>query len=98
MRDRVNTDRLVKDLHNVARDAEDLVKATAGEATEQVSEARSRLASTLESAEETCMALQDRAVAATGKVIRQHPLQTMGAAFGIGILIGVLVNRGSYRS
>ncbi len=98
MRNGVSTDRLIKDLHSVARDAEDLVKATAGEATEQVREARGRLVSTLETAEETCTALQGRAVAATGRVLRQHPLQTMGVAFGIGILIGVLVNRGNSRS
>ena len=30
---------------------------------------------------------------ATDKVIREHPYQSIGVAFGIGVLIGVLVTR-----
>ena len=45
--------RLAGDLKLVVRDAEDLLKATAGEAGEKVKEVRSRLATALESAKAT---------------------------------------------
>lgn len=98
MRNGISTDRLVKDMHLVARDAEDLLKATAGEASEQMKMAQARLSATLAAAEQNALALQERAVTATTNVVREHPLETLGAAFGVGVLIGVLVNRGMSRS
>ena len=88
--------RLVRDLKLVMRDAEDLLKATAGEAGEKVKEVRARLTAALESARATCDDLQDKtleAAKATDQVIREHPYESIGAAFGAGLLIGVLVGR-----
>lgn len=92
----VSTDRLVSDLKTVAHDAEDLLKASAGEVTEKAREARAQLTAALERAKDACQRLEEKAVAgakATDKVIREHPYQSIGVAFGIGILIGVLVTR-----
>ena len=92
----VSTDRIVSDLKTVAHDAEDLLKASAGEVTEKAREARARLAAALEHARDACGCLQEKAVAgakATDKVIRDHPYQSIGIAFGVGLLIGVLVTR-----
>ena len=94
----MNTDRLTSDLKVIAHDAEDLIKATAGEVSEKAKEARSRLMAALESAKETCGQLQDKAVAsakATDQVIRAHPYESLGVAFGVGLLIGVLLGRRS---
>ena len=88
--------RLLKDLRLVMRDAEDLLKATAGEANEKVKEVRARLKGALESARGTCEDLQDRtleAAKATDTVIREHPYESIGVAFGAGVRIGVLVGR-----
>jgi ElaB/YqjD/DUF883 family membrane-anchored ribosome-binding protein len=88
--------RLTQDLKVVMRDAEDLLKATAGQASEKVAEVRSRLSNALESAKETCHHMQDKTVEAakaTDKVIRDHPYESIGVAFGVGLLIGVLVTR-----
>ena len=88
--------RLTSDLKLVMRDAEDLLKATAGEAGEKVKEVRGRLASAMESARATCEKLQEKTVAAakaTDHVIREHPYESIGVAFGVGLLIGVLVTR-----
>lgn len=88
--------RLAADLRLVVRDAEELLKATAGEAGEKVKELRSRLAKALESAKATCERLQDKTVEAakaTDHVIREHPYESIGVAFGVGLLIGVLVAR-----
>ena len=88
--------RLAGDLKMVMRDAEDLLKATAGQAGEKVHDIRDRLGRALESAKTTCQHLGDKTVEAakaTDKVIREHPYESIGAAFGIGLLIGVLVAR-----
>lgn len=92
----LRTDRIMTDLKHVVQDAEDLMKATAGELNDKAREARARLAAALESARDTCERLEDKAMAgakATDQVIREHPYQTMGIAFGVGVLLGVLVMR-----
>jgi ElaB/YqjD/DUF883 family membrane-anchored ribosome-binding protein len=88
--------KLTGDLKTVVRDAEDLIKATAGTAGDKVAEVRQRLSAALEAAKETCHRVQDKTVEAakaTDKVIRAHPYESMGVAFGVGLLIGVLVAR-----
>jgi ElaB/YqjD/DUF883 family membrane-anchored ribosome-binding protein len=91
------TDKLIKDLRLVAQDAEDLIRATAGEVNEKTKQARARLTQTLEKAKETAQELQGK-VAEKAKVadevIREHPYESMGVAFGLGLLLGVIVNRG----
>jgi ElaB/YqjD/DUF883 family membrane-anchored ribosome-binding protein len=97
MTNALSTDKLMNDLKNLTRDAEELVEATAGEVGDRARDARKRLTSALESAKDSCGNLQEKAIAgakATDKVIRDHPYQTLGVAFGVGLLIGVLVNRG----
>ncbi len=92
----VTRQKLVADFKVVLRDAEALIKATAGELGEKSKEARARLMDALEVAKVTCHKLEEKAVAgakATDKIIREHPYQSIGLAFGLGLLIGVLVNR-----
>ncbi len=87
---------LVGDLKLVMSDAEELLRATAGEAGEKVKEIRRRLTVALESAKANYDQLQDKAVEATkatDRVIRDHPYESIGVAFGVGLLIGVLVGR-----
>lgn len=87
---------LASDLGAVVRDAEELMNATAGQAGEKVSQARSRLAAALGSAKVTCQRLEQKTVAAakaTDRTIRDHPYESIGIAFGLGLLVGVLVAR-----
>ena len=89
-------DKLVEDLKTVIRDAEGLMRATAQGVGEKAQEARARLAVAVEKAKVTCRALEEKALAgakATDKIIREHPYESVGVAFGLGLLIGVLVNR-----
>ena len=89
-------ERLASDLKAVVRDAEELMKATAGQAGEKISEVRKRLASALESAKATCHRLEEKTIAAakaTDQTIRDHPYESIGIAFGVGLLVGVLVAR-----
>jgi ElaB/YqjD/DUF883 family membrane-anchored ribosome-binding protein len=88
--------RLVGDLKSVAHDAEALMKATANQAGEKVVELRERLSTALESAKVTAQRLEDKtleAAKATDRTIREHPYESIGIAFGLGLLIGVLVAR-----
>lgn len=89
-------DKIVADFKTLMRDAEDLMKATAGDLGDKAKEARDRLTVALDRAKDSCSGLEEKAAAsakATDKVIRQHPYQSLGVAFGVGLLIGVLVNR-----
>jgi ElaB/YqjD/DUF883 family membrane-anchored ribosome-binding protein len=92
----VTMGKLVQDFKVVMHDAESLLKASAGELGERAREARVRLAASLESARANFQKVEERAVEgarATDRVIREHPYQSIGVAFGVGLLIGVLVTR-----
>ena len=92
------TKRVVNDLKIIGRDTEDLIKATAGDLTDKANEARSRLITAVESAKDTCVELQEKAVAGartTDKLIRKNPYKSLGIALGVGVLVGLLVNRAS---
>jgi ElaB/YqjD/DUF883 family membrane-anchored ribosome-binding protein len=89
-------ERLTSDLKTVVQDAEELMDATAGQAGEKVSAARTRLAAAIESAKARYQRVQESTVAAakaTDKTIRAHPYESIGIAFGLGLLVGVLVAR-----
>ncbi len=92
--------RVLADLRALVHDSEVLLKATAGDVSEKAREARARLATALERAKETCSELQRQAVAAakaaakkTDAVIREHPYESIGVAFCVGLLMGVLLRR-----
>ena len=92
----INTDRLVSDLKTVTKDAEELLKTVSGEEGNGSRELRARLSSAIQSAKETYRRLQEKAAAgakATDKAIREHPYESLGVAFGVGLLVGVLVAR-----
>jgi len=91
-----STERLLRDLQNVVRDGEELLRAGVQDLSEKGVAARERLAAALEVAKETRRRLEERAIAgakATDKLVREYPYQSLGAAFGIGLLFGVLLNR-----
>jgi ElaB/YqjD/DUF883 family membrane-anchored ribosome-binding protein len=96
MTTREGNQRLVGDLNQVVRDAEELLKATASVGGEEVKEAQSRLVSALESARATCVRMKDKTVAAakaTDHAIREHPYQSIAIGLGAGFLIGKLLGR-----
>jgi ElaB/YqjD/DUF883 family membrane-anchored ribosome-binding protein len=60
------------------------------------SELRARLEAAVEKAKAACESLQAKTAAAakaTDQTVREHPYQAVGIAFGVGLLIGVLVVR-----
>jgi ElaB/YqjD/DUF883 family membrane-anchored ribosome-binding protein len=77
-------------------DAKELLAATGHVAEEKVVEARKRLAAAIERGKEAWNTVQEKAVAgakATDEVIREHPYQAIGIAFGVGALVGFLLSR-----
>lgn len=91
-----STEQLLKDLREVVEDGEELLRAGASELNEKGKAARERLSAALESARETGRRLQERTIAgakATDRVIREKPYQSIAVAFGVGLLLGVILNR-----
>ncbi len=91
-----STEKLLQDLKEVVEDGEELLRAGADELNEQGKAARARLSAALAAAKDTGRKLQEQTIAgarATDRAIREHPYQSIGIAFGVGLLIGVLVNR-----
>jgi ElaB/YqjD/DUF883 family membrane-anchored ribosome-binding protein len=89
-------ERLVRDLKAVVNDAEELLRATAGQAGEKFAELRARLAGALATAKGTCESLSGKTsevAKATDRCIREHPYESVGFAFGVGLLLGLLVSR-----
>jgi ElaB/YqjD/DUF883 family membrane-anchored ribosome-binding protein len=92
----VSTYKLVTDLKRVVSDSQELLQASAGVVGDKAHDLRDRLGKTIESAKDACRRLEEKAVQgakATDKVIRDHPYPSIGVAFGLGVLIGVLVTR-----
>jgi len=91
-----STEKLLQDLKTVVHDGEELLRASAQELGERGQAAREKLAAALEVAKETSRRLQERAMESAksaDRLLREHPYQSIGVAFGLGVLIGVLVNR-----
>ncbi len=93
-------ERVMADLHALTRDAESLLKATAGDVSDKAKEARTRVTEALERAKSTYANLQQQTFASAkaaakraDTVIRDHPYETIGVAFGIGLLLGVVITR-----
>ena len=89
---------LRKDLYAVARDAEALLKATADVTNDRVQEVRTRTEKTVRAAMDTLsneeLSNRVRRVAeSTDEYVRDRPWAMIGAAAGIGVLIGLLLRR-----
>jgi ElaB/YqjD/DUF883 family membrane-anchored ribosome-binding protein len=91
-----STEKLLEDLKAVVHDGEELLRLGAQNLSQKGVAAKERLAAALETARETKDKLEERARAgakATDKLIRANPYQALGIAFGVGMLLGILVNR-----
>jgi|SRR4051794_63213 len=96
MNETMEGQKLAQDFKSVTQDAENFVRETGSGLSEKAREARARLTASLASAREGLSKLNAKAIEgakATDRVIRSNPYQSIGVAFGVGILIGVLVTR-----
>ena len=91
---------LMSDLRTVISDAEEVLKVTAGQATAGAAELRVRMQERLQQAKIRLQDLQDSAVArakaaghAADDYVHDHPWKAIGAAAGVGMIIGLLIGR-----
>ena len=95
-----NTERLMADVQAVVRDTENLLKATAGDASERAAKARAHAEESLQRArarlhemEQHLAARAREAAQKTNEYVHENPWPSMGVAAGIGFVIGLLVGR-----
>lgn len=96
----VNRDKLVADMKVVIADAEELLRATAGQAGEKVAAARARIQDSMETAKVKLSQLgeagAERAKAAarvTDDYVHDHPWHAVGVAALVGLVLGTLISR-----
>ena len=93
------TERLSEDLAAIARDAEELFTGksdTDGDLADRAREIRDRLAAALDRTDQTISQLAEKPASRLDSVeefVRQRPLQALGVALGVGVLLGFLLKR-----
>jgi ElaB/YqjD/DUF883 family membrane-anchored ribosome-binding protein len=101
MEGEVSKEKLMQDLRMVVADAEELLRATAGQAGEKVSAARERIQENLAAAKVRLAAAQEavadkarQAANATDEYVQENPWRAVGIGAGVGLIIGMLISRG----
>lgn len=97
----VSREKLMRDLRVVVTDAEELLRATAGQAGEKIAVARERIQENLAAAkarlvvaEEAVVAKTKQAAKATDEYVHENPWKAVGIGAGVGLIIGMLISRG----
>ena len=94
-------EKLVHDFRLVVADAEELLRATAGQAGEKVAAARERIQENLvavkEHLNEAELAMIEKtkyAAKATDEYVHDNPWTAIGVAASVGVIVGMLIGRG----
>lgn len=97
----ISKEKLIQDLQLVVTDAEELLRATAGQAGDKVAAARERIQGSLAAAKERLADAQDamlektrQAAHATDEYVHENPWRAVGIAAGVGLVVGMLISRG----
>lgn len=94
--DNVTTEKLMADLRAVARDAQELLEATAGQTGARIEELRARAQESLGAARARLEEAGDSALEAAREIdeqVRRNPWAAVGVAAGVGLLLGLLLGR-----
>jgi len=98
--DEVTKEQLIADFKVVVADAEALLKATASQGGEKLAEVRAKAEESLKVVKvrmaEAQAALLDKtkaAAKATDTYVHENPWRAVGAAAGVGLVIGLLISR-----
>ena len=93
-------EKLVADLQRVIADAEELMQATAHQTEGKVVELRERINENLRDARHKLADAEDaikekalEAAHAADDYVHEHPWPAIGAAAGIGLVVGLLISR-----
>ncbi|MFZ6818110.1 DUF883 family protein [Undibacterium sp. Ji22W] len=89
---------LMRELNQVLKDAEDLIKNSEQQAGEGFQSAKDKLQATLKTAkkeiqhiEEVAIKKTKEAAHATDAYVHENPWKTAGIAAGVGLLVGLLI-------
>jgi ElaB/YqjD/DUF883 family membrane-anchored ribosome-binding protein len=87
-------DKMIANLKSVIHDAEEMIKATSEDMFgDQYRVAKEKFNDTVEELREQASHAQDRikdAADETAKQVKAHPLESIGIALGVGLLIGII--------
>ncbi|MBT9457710.1 MAG: DUF883 family protein [Burkholderiaceae bacterium] len=93
-------ERLMADLHMVVAQAEELLRVTAGQTGEGVADMRAKLQAKLSNARDSLSHVQDAAIErakaaghAADEYVHDNPWRAIGAAAGVGLIVGLLIGR-----
>jgi ElaB/YqjD/DUF883 family membrane-anchored ribosome-binding protein len=96
----VNKDKLIADLKLVIADADELLRATAGQTGEKLTALREKIQDNLAKAKDNLADMQadviEKAKAAgraTDEYVHDHPWKSVGIAAGVGLIVGLLISR-----
>jgi len=96
----VSKEKLMQDLRVVLADAEELLRATAGQAGDKAAAARERIQESLVAAKERLVAAEravvektKQAAKATDEYVHENPWKAVGIAAGVGLIVGMLISR-----
>ena len=96
----VTTDKLMQDLRAVVTDAEELLKATAGQTGERIEKVRNRAEQSVRDARARLQAAAhdfeqagEAAVHEMNGRVRENPWTAVGVAAGVGLIAGILLSR-----
>lgn len=98
--DQVKKEKLMADVNTVLLDAEELLRQAAQASGEQAAELRRRAQSAIAGAKTRLADAEQRVVQqartaakATDGWVHEHPWTAVGVAAGIGMLVGLILNR-----
>ena len=99
--ERVTADKLTADLRVLAADMEQLLRATAGETGQHITQARAKAEQSLGAIKARAADLQDVALAksravgrATDDYVHANPWQVMAIGAAVGLVLGFVFSRG----
>lgn len=98
--DQTSKQQLIADFKVVVEDAEALLKATANQGGEKLIEVRAKAEESLKiakarmmEAQEALLAKTKAAAKATDVYVHENPWKAIGAAAGVGLVVGLLIGR-----
>src|SRR5207244_2164443 len=91
--EREHAQQAMEEAKAAARQTGEHLKSTASDMAESGRQTARRLGDAWETTKNNIQEKAATSVKATDRVIRDHPYETIGIAFGIGVLLGVLINR-----
>lgn len=96
----VTSEKLMHDMRLVVTDAEDLLKATAGQTGERIEKVRAKAEESLRAARnrlqiagKTVQESTREAVQSVNEQVHHSPWTAVGIAAGVGLVIGILLGR-----